>query len=135
MNFKRFLPGLIIGSAILMMTMTTQAQQVEPGVGLRGLLEVGRLHIPQIKAFTQRYNASPSHYGIEVKHNEGVITEIMFRDSKFSTKIRGFRIRVEQAWSVENTDRIGGLRDSNLGVELIENNGHIEAIVVFPPLR
>jgi hypothetical protein len=135
MNFERFLSGVVIGCVILMATMPTQAQQVEPGVGLRGLLEVGRLYRPQIRTFNKRYNATPESYDIEVEHSEGIITAIKFNNPRFSTRIKGVRVHVNQAWSREDTDRIGGLKDPELGVELIEKDNKIEAIEVYPPLR
>lgn len=135
MHANRFLPGFIIGVAVFFISMTCQAQQVEPGVGLRGLLEVGKLHKPQIKAFIQRYHASPSDYGIEVADTEGVLTEIKFKHPRFSTKIQGSSISINDNWPVSDTARSGKLQYPNLGIELIENNQRVDAIVVYPPLH
>ncbi len=81
---------------LLMMSPDINAQEIEPGVGIWGVLEIGGSYEKQIHLFERRNREdSPTAFGIEVDGREaGVITRLTFRAPSFFVSIRGVPIKI-----------------------------------------
>lgn len=86
-----------------------KAQEVEPGVGIWGVLETGRSYSKQVSNFEQRNSShSPDEFGVDVEGQEkGIVTRLKFRAPGFYVFIRGVLVKNGEELSESNIEKLG----------------------------
>ena len=133
---------LLLSSVLAISFLTTHqvsAQEIEPGIGIWGVLEIGRSYEKQIETFRHRNSGlTPPVFDIDVEGEErGIITKLTFRSPDFYVYIRGIRVQVGRELDNPDRERLGGRSEfPEIGVSLRYTGAEdniVDSIVIFRP--